>query len=1459
MIRDLEANDASFATEAASWGVTSLSGSKVTYCYNAYLLGGYGSLGGYGQYFYRTYYNLPPHVMIHFTLNMWALDSWDSDDSWYIQFDSTAILGPVSYVSYWPTGNYCGNSWADVPNWRMYGTVYHYGPTVTVYVIGYFDEGSINESFGIRELTLLFDQNPAGTSSSVFCGKNAYFTNYNRDCYCSAGYYYTGSYCASCDARCSACYGPNTYQCYGCTALSNIYYDGYNCLYCHSYCSSCFGATASQCYTCNSGYYYFSWTTSCYVRCIWPLTTSGSTCVAPCSSTNYYYPNGDCVATCTAPMYEVQVLGVVRICVNPCAPTEYIYWDGTCQQECVSPLTVSVSHDIKYCIWTSSCSQYLRWDQTCSSTCDYPFRVKIVQGKKLCLKPCPGTQDTYWNGDCMDSCSSQLTVTTTGGVDYCTYPCATTKYLYWDYECLDTCPYPLHTRTERNRLYCDYPTSSSEYLYWDGTSSTTCDPPLTWSTQGTGTYLRYFCNYGCPIYDFLYWNGTCAEECLYPLTAVIQNSRQFCTYTCTNPGEYLYWNRSCIASCYFPLNTRTEGGKLLCDYPCQPWEVVYTVDGECASECASLYSLRIEGTAMLRNFCDFPCPTATPIMYRNGTCMASCNSPLVTSTFHSSYFCDFPCDDGEYLYYNGSCLEFCDTPFSPRVVGIERYCNLACPADEKYFYYWNGTCATSCPDPFVVQVIEEQKWCVYPCLSNQFMTENGECVDTCEWPLLVKLEAGYKYCVFQCDASEYLYWNQTCIGSCPAPLRTANTSLSVSGVGYLCVKPCDDPQDYYSNVTGECVSSCNGPSVDSIDDYTVCLAEVVTVDNGTVLDVFLDSHSISDYFGFAVPIKMLQYIKYLDLETMPPRLKRFTYGKGRTMLSLRIGQAMSADLDLSIPASPLPSIFEKHGLHSRFLINFWGELMTWAIVLVSFMICYVLEGICVVMDMPDGKSFFEKLRPIFGWNFLFILIGTSLDEIILYASLEFRTLGNWDQDYSIVSLLLCLACISLVIGLIPFTLYLAKQWKLAKQRALARNSPEEMDTFTQRWQGYQVLFRGFRGKSAKNVHPSHWFWALYMVRMGLPMVFAAWFYFSPLTQIVFYLIISNIALGYIWFMKPLLRRINYIQLLIVESIIYIINVSLLILQILGMKTAFTNHLAAILGDIILAGNCIIDITIVVFLFLKFIQGINAIRNYQSAQPIKHRGLYLQLLVYFAQQTGMGFEEFFIDPQTDAIFNQPKYLVGGGPGIVPARKEIDVILKAQSEFIVKEKKTIIDDPPSRASLGIPDSGLMSPQAPMTFSRRENLESIHAPYQVEEEDEISPLPRFVAEHDSSTMKFLNEDNSVADMKNPNVSIAEFQGVGDEPFTLAQYLKTNQNSNVINDNGNRGDEEEEEFDDAKRRQLDSVYGRRPSLVGENNNSPRYAPESSVRELPELNFMRRERGDSQDEEPLTKRTMID
>jgi len=323
----------------------------------------------------------------------------------------------------------------------------------------------------------------------------------------------------------------------------------------------------------------------------------------------------------------------------------------------------------------------------------------------------------------------------------------------------------------------------------------------------------------------------------------------------------------------------------------------------------------------------------------------------------------------------------------------------------------------------------------------------------------------------------------------------------------------------------------------------------------------------------------------------------------------------------------------------------------------------VLEGICVVMDMPEGKSFFEKLRVVFKWNFLLVLIGTSLDEVILFASLEFRTLGDFDQDYAIVSLLVCLATIFLMMSVIVFTFYLANQWKIAKQKALAFDSPEEMDTFVQNWHSYQVIFRGFIGKSQLKVHPNHWFWTMYMIRMGLPMFFAAWFFFSPLTQIIGYMVISHIALGYIFFMRPLVRRINFVQLLIIESIVYIINILLFILQLLSMETAYNNHLAAVIGDIILAGNFIIDVTLLVFLFLKLHQGINAIKNYHNSQPTKHQGLYLQLLVCFAQQTGMGFEEFFIDPQTDVIFNHPKYLVNGGPKFLHVRKELDVVLTA----------------------------------------------------------------------------------------------------------------------------------------------------------------------------------------------------
>jgi len=158
--------------------------------------------------------------------------------------------------------------------------------------------------------------------------------------------------------------------------------------------------------------------------------------------------------------------------------------------------------------------------------------------------------------------------------------------------------------------------------------------------------------------------------------------------------------------------------------------------------------------------------------------------------------------------------------------------------------------------------------------------------------------------------------------------------------------------------------------------------------------------------------------------------------------------------------------------------------------------------------------------------------------------------------------------------------------------------------------------------------------------MSIPAGIAALLYKYPMIQIVVYLVINVIILGYIIWMKPLARIINFIQLIIFESIMLIINICLLLL-----KLNFGDvHMKALIGDLVIAGNSIINLIAIVFLIFKLLGGIKILIQFISKQPKTQWTIFLQLIPLYLQQGGVGFEEMFIDAKAAEAYNQPQYLI-----------------------------------------------------------------------------------------------------------------------------------------------------------------------------------------------------------------------
>ena len=853
-----------FSAEVKLWTASSLKSKDqlLSTCGDFLLLGGYnilantlGSSGTGGQFFNRIYGDLPNHQMIYFTFTIFDVDSLDPNDFFEIYFDTRNFTSGWQDWRTWggATNNYCGvSTYPDLLNKKAFGKVSHGTSKLNLTFIMRNDQGSSDESWGFRDINLLF-ASPKTAPPEAYCeivaGNSTLCSN------CSEGYYKpsSSSKCLKCDSSCSSCFGASAQNCYKCN--SGYGWDGTACVQCDKTCLSCIGKSSTQCSTCDSGMVLFNFSAnkkSCISKstCVTPPLNLISDnfgynyCNSPCDAGTQYilWDGKSCSTECKSPLISdsKSFLPYYKTCSWPCktAPQLILYWDNSCQDSCSFPLKQTPRSTPPYSDCVFPCSnilQYLMWDGSCASSCESPGIVRTQQGRRFCDFSCPKVMlwngaclneciapfeamlfyskticvskcsapspISYWDGSCQATCLYPLTTVTVQNRLYCTFKCKdTSNFLFWNQTCAQSCPSPLQTTllTGGYRL-CQYPCQSSQYLYWDGTCGKTCASPLIIKIEDGKNYCIYPSCLVISAKMFLYWDGACQDTCASPLNQVSQNGILFCQFPCKD-GSFLYWNKTCIQTCLSPLKQVQSKGKLFCTFPCSSFSLYLNEDGTCASTCTPPLLGRADSQA---KFCYNPCSIGGTYLYWNSTCLDKCDFPLVQNK--NNNYCTYPCSESnQYLYWNQSCISSCPTPFITKIEGGKNFCFYSCPSSQ-YLAWWNGSCLNKCEVPYIAANVDGNLFCYYPCkATNQYLYDDNSCQLTCESPFKATMQGSAQFCNSPCLSSEILFWDGTCGKTCSSPFKLNTLS---SNNQTLCINPCSKKDYLYW--TGNCNSICD--------------------------------------------------------------------------------------------------------------------------------------------------------------------------------------------------------------------------------------------------------------------------------------------------------------------------------------------------------------------------------------------------------------------------------------------------------------------------------------------------------------------------------------------------------------------------------------------------------------------------------------------------------------------------
>jgi len=527
-----------------------------------------------------------------------------------------------------------------------------------------------------------------------------------------------------------------------------------------------------------------------------------------------------------------------------------------------------------------------------------------------------------------------------------------------------------------------------------------------------------------------------------------------------------------------------------------------------------------------------------------------------------------------------------------------KACFDACPSGT---YTWsNGTCTANCDSPFVKSNDGGVDTCDSPCTGSQVLSTAGRCVSSCAATEQITTYGDKKYCTHN--------------EAIPTAWECAWTSEYLSSDALTCMNECDLTEEPYRSPYGNSCKKCLDNQFYNIETEK-CERLIVPDTPATGPSSSSSSSSSNSKVSFFTLVKMLHYIRYLDIE-FPPRLQRLAVDPHRTPLSLRFGFRLPQKTQAKFTRYPLPVVFATYGLHSSFLVTYWLEFTCLMFTITTGVIFWIIEKICEKKKFTTVKKICERIRVTAGFNFFLILVATGIDDLVLSISLQFKSMraDNVADGFScFMAVFFLLAGLGYLIG----TFFTVRQAHSSKKSG----AKDEHSEFLLDTQNTQVLYRGY---NEDKLH-KQLFFMIYVSRIALPMIFACALYPWPIAQVIFYNLISIGILSYVIIFKPLRQKINQIQLILLESFVLVVNLCGLILTILSKNGSSQSKAAIFFGDVIVVFNWSIHILAFVFLGLKLLIWVSLALKIRKSQGPKEQAAWLQFFYIYFQQGGFGFE------------------------------------------------------------------------------------------------------------------------------------------------------------------------------------------------------------------------------------------
>lgn len=221
----------------------------------------------------------------------------------------------------------------------------------------------------------------------------------------------------------------------------------------------------------------------------------------------------------------------------------------------------------------------------------------------------------------------------------------------------------------------------------------------------------------------------------------------------------------------------------------------------------------------------------------------------------------------------------------------------------------------------------------------------------------------------------------------------------------------------------------------------------------------------------------------------------------------------------------------------------------------------------VVKKNKWGYRIVKKIREALKWNYALSVFTSSFGDLILYTSLELRSV-HFNTALSAISFSICI--LSNLIAILVFLKIIKILRTLSRIKINSSKSMDEqqLDIAKNYWSKFNVIFEDYKdNKSIQQV-----FMCFYVGRLCIFNMIIGYLFDYPLVQTSLIFALSLSMILYIVISRPLKKLLDLIQYISQEVIMVIINMCIFILSIFDRMENENVETRRVLGDIIIYLN-----------------------------------------------------------------------------------------------------------------------------------------------------------------------------------------------------------------------------------------------------------------------------------------------